>query len=63
MYSATDEDDDEDGPEAEAVVEFRVVRCPFCGSEDTKVASTRRPWRYHKCLAEECGLTFKSKEM
>ena len=39
---------------------FHPVRCPDCGSDDTKVTSTRRPVRYHKCRG--CGATFKSVE-
>lgn len=41
-------------------VEYHVMRCPICGSEKTKVYSTVRPVRYHKCLY--CGANFKSVE-
>lgn len=41
-------------------VVYRPIRCPDCGSTETKVTSTRRPTRYHKCLG--CGGTFKSVE-
>lgn len=41
-------------------VTFHVVRCPLCQSEETKVTSTQRPVRYHKC--EKCGHNFKSVE-
>ena len=61
-FSAVEDDDEEEDAAVDDVVKFHVVRCPFCGSEDTKVTSTRRPVRHHRCLAEGCGLTFKSKE-
>ena len=37
-----------------------VIRCPLCLSEETRVASTRRPVRHHKCL--KCGHCLKSVE-
>ena len=43
---------------AEAVI-YRPIRCPDCGSAETKITSTQRPIRYHKC---RCGRTFKSVE-
>jgi len=39
---------------------YHVVRCPECGSAETKVTSTKRPIRRHKC--RECGAPFKSVE-
>lgn len=45
---------------AGGAVIYRPVRCPECGSTDTKVTSTRRPVRHHKCRA--CGAAFKSVE-
>jgi len=39
---------------------FRPVRCPDCGSAETRVTSTRKPIRHHKCIA--CGKAFKSCE-
>ena len=58
-----EEEDEEDGGElVDGAVEYHVVRCPCCGSRDTKVYTTKRPIRYHKCLADGCGLTFKSTE-
>ena len=41
-------------------VRYHVVRCPKCQSDRTKITSTQRPVRYHKCKA--CGHTFKSVE-
>lgn len=37
-----------------------AVKCPKCGSEHTRVTSTRRPIRHHKC--KECGKCFKTNE-
>ncbi len=45
--------------QADHAVRFHVVRCPKCGGTDTRVTSTRRPVRYHRC---KCGHTFKSVE-
>jgi transposase-like protein len=46
------------------LIVYPLMRCPEdrggCGSTDTKVTSTRRPVRHHKCKA--CGYTFKSVE-
>ena len=49
-------------PEQPKEVAYPVleIRCPACGSADTKVKSTRRPLRFHKCGA--CGHCFKSRE-
>lgn len=47
-------------PEEPGVVPYRLVRCPACHSENTRVTSTRRPLRQHKCL--DCGHPFRSKE-
>lgn len=41
-------------------VTYYVIRCPKCQSKRTKVTSTRKPIRLHKCL--ECQNTFKSVE-
>ena len=50
----------EDEPEVDGLTYYHVVRCPSCGSKDTKVTSTRKPIRHHKC--KECGHCFKSTE-
>jgi len=50
----------ESNDEADQLVVYRSVCCPHCGSAQTKVTSTRRPIRHHKCL--ECGWSFKSME-
>jgi len=47
-------------PTPGGAVLFHAVHCPECGSTDTRVTSTRRPIRHHKCRA--CGETFKSVE-
>ncbi len=43
---------------------YQPIRCPEfdggCGSINTKVTSTRRPVRHHKC--RDCGKNFKSTE-
>jgi len=39
---------------------YRPIRCPKCGSTKTRITSTRRPIRQHKC--QDCGHTFKSIE-
>ena len=41
-------------------VPYETTRCPFCGSRDTKITSTRRPRRFHKCRG--CGESFQSVE-
>ena len=41
-------------------VPFYLVGCPACGSTDTRVTSTTRPVRRHKCC--KCGHPFKSVE-
>ncbi len=46
-------------PEDRGVV-YRVIACPRCGSRKTKVTSTRRPRRHHKCL--DCRYAFQSCE-
>jgi len=46
--------------ELKYAVRYKVIRCPKCGSDSTKVASTKRPIRSHKCL--DCGFPFKSVE-
>jgi Zn finger protein HypA/HybF involved in hydrogenase expression len=43
------------------IVAYHVVRCPSCGSKNTKVSSTRRPLRHHKC--KDCNHNFKSEEV
>ena len=53
----------EETPKAGNGVVFRPsskVCCPECGSERTRVTSTRSPLRHHKC--RECGHCFKSGE-
>lgn len=51
-------------PDRPAMVIYPLIRCPVdqggCGSTNTKVTSTRRPKRHHKC--KDCGNTFKSME-
>ena len=51
----------ESGPK---LIVYPVILCPVdqggCGSSSTKVTSTRRPMRHHKC--RDCGFTFKSME-
>ena len=42
------------------VVAYIQTRCPACHSARTRVSSTRRPIRWHKC--RDCGHTFKSYE-
>jgi len=43
------------------VVRYMPTRCPSCGSEKTRIYSSRdRPVRYHKC--NDCGQNFKSIE-
>jgi transposase-like protein len=37
------------------------TRCPACGSTKTRVGTTQRPVRYHKCV--DCRHTFKSIEL
>ncbi len=49
-------------PEAaggEAVI-YYPIRCPKCRSKNTRVTSTVKPVRYHKC--DNCGYSFKSVE-
>ena len=41
-------------------VAFIPIRCPVCKSPETRVTSTRKPVRYHRCNA--CKHTFKSVE-
>ncbi len=41
-------------------VEYVVIRCPRCASENTKIYKHNRPIRYHKC--QDCGHNFKSIE-
>lgn len=60
-------DQDADAPRSPAENEsdvagviFHVIKCPRCGSDATKVTSTQRPVRYHKCLS--CEKPFKSVE-
>jgi len=42
------------------VVWYTKIRCPYCGSDDTRVYGTSIPIRYHKCNA--CRRKFISKE-
>lgn len=42
------------------VVRYHVTRCPKCRSEKTKITSTRKPYRHHKC--KSCEHCFKSLE-
>lgn len=44
----------------EGVTYYHVLRCPSCGSKKTKITSTRKPIRHHKC--KDCGHNFKSTE-
>ena len=48
-----------DSAGAEPII-YQIIKCPRCGSEDTYIAHTCRPVRYHKCRA--CDATFKSVE-
>jgi len=41
-------------------VAYPLIRCPACDSTETRITSTRRPLRYHRC--SDCGHTFKSRE-
>ena len=50
----------EQQPQTPASVPFYVVACPACESTDTRVTSTQRPIRRHKC--RKCGHPFKSVE-
>lgn len=43
-----------------ATVTFRKIKCPHCDSEETRITSTCRPKRYHRC--EACGQNFNSLE-
>ena len=58
------ENADAAGPTAEPTegqaLTYHLVRCPACQSDNTRISSTRRPVRYHRCL--DCGETFKSVE-
>jgi len=58
--SVTPAAEPEPAEDADQVVVYPAICCPQCGSKRTKVSSTRRPIRFHKCL--ECGWTFKSAE-
>ena len=42
------------------IVIYPRLHCPACQSTETRIASTRKPIRYHVCLA--CGQRFKSVE-
>jgi hypothetical protein len=54
----------EELPPRPKMVVYPVVLCPIdqggCGSQNTKVSSTQRPMRRHKC--KDCGFAFKSME-
>ena len=39
---------------------YHVIKCPKCGSDNTKILTTKRPIRYHAC--SECGHGFRSIE-
>ena len=41
-------------------VVYVPTRCPYCGSKDTKITSTRGKLRYHRC--KNCKGNFKSNE-
>lgn len=50
-----------DGERAAPVpVRYQILCCPKCGGENTRVTSTQRPIRHHKC--KDCGQTFKTVE-
>lgn len=46
--------------DAGETVTYHATRCPSCNSARTRVRSTQRPVRHHKC--EACGHCFKSVE-
>jgi transcription elongation factor Elf1 len=46
-------------PEPDFVV-YHQIHCPECGSNKTRIVSTRRPIRWHKCKI--CSHNFRSKE-
>lgn len=45
---------------SDLAVDYIVIQCPRCLSKKTRVTSTQKPIRYHKC--DNCELTFKSVE-
>jgi transposase-like protein len=55
-----EEQNEPSGIDPDAPVAYQITHCPHCGSGCTKVTSTRKPIRHHKCM--ECGKTFKSHE-
>ena len=42
------------------VVDYFIIECPHCGSDDHYVDGTQRPIRYHKCRS--CNKSFQSCE-
>lgn len=49
-----------DPPADPPAAKYQKTGCPECGSAKTKITSTRRWGRYHKCNA--CGHAFKTVE-
>jgi Zn ribbon nucleic-acid-binding protein len=47
-------------PAAPPFVLYPMIHCPECNSVQTRVTSTRKPVRHHKC--DNCGHCFKSHE-
>jgi predicted RNA-binding Zn-ribbon protein involved in translation (DUF1610 family) len=64
VFSYMDPGDETNGaedPTTPSPVIYQVVKCPVCDSSHTRVTSTRRPLRHHKC--DDCGAGFKSHEL
>lgn len=62
MYETLDREakNPQKAPQDNKVAQYHIIVCDICGSSDTKIYRTVRPYRYHKCNA--CGHSFKSKE-